>query len=358
MIRAALARFNLAALTHNLRRVRTYAPHAKLLCVVKADAYGHGASKIARALNELTDGFAVAMAHEARVLREHGVTAPILVMGGFLSSEELAFLAYTDVTLTVHQPYHVTLLKETQLTKPVNTWIKVDTGMHRLGIPYTQLRDIIEALRSIPHVRVTGIMTHFACADEVNHTLTAQQIQRFDQITFGLDLPQSLSNSAAIITLPHAQRDWVRPGIMLYGISPFMDRRAAELDLKPVMTLTSQLIAVNSVRAGETIGYGAAWTCTNDTRVGVVGLGYGDGYPRHAPSGTPVLIGGRRVPLIGRVSMDAICVDLHAAPEANPGDTVTLWGEGLPIEEIASAAGTIGYELTCKITSRVKREYI
>lgn len=358
MIRAALARCNLAALAHNVRRVRNYAPHSKVLCVVKADAYGHGVLQVTRALTNDTDGFAVAMAHEARMLREHGITAPILVMGGFLSSEELAFLAYSDVTLTVHQPYHVTLLRETQLTKLVNTWVKVDTGMHRLGIPFTQARDIIDALRKIPHVRVTGIMTHFACADELNHTLTAQQIQRFDEITFDMGLQQSLSNSAGIITLPQAQRDWVRPGIMLYGISPFAQRQAAEFDLKPVMTLTSQLIAVNTVRAGETIGYGATWTCANDTRVGVVGLGYGDGYPRHARSGTPVLIAGQRVPLIGRVSMDAICVDLQAAPEVKPGEAVTLWGEGLPIEEIAAAAGTIGYELTCKITARVKREYI
>lgn len=356
MIRAALARINLAALLHNVQRVRAYAPRAKMLCVIKADAYGHGAQRIAQTLQD-SDGFAVAMAHEARLLREEGMTAPIVVMGGFLSSEELAFLTYADVTITVHQPYHLALLAETPLTKPINVWVKLDTGMHRLGLPYLQAHDYVRQLRKMPYVRVTGVMTHFACADEPDHAMTPLQIERFDDVARNLGLPQSMANSAGIIAWPETQRDWIRPGIMLYGISPFANRSAQDLGLKPVMTLMSQLIAVNTVAAGESIGYGAAWVCPEDMRVGVVGMGYGDGYPRHARPGTPILVAGRRVPLIGRVSMDAITVDLRTLPNAKPGDPVTLWGDELPIEDVARAAGTIGYELTCKITNRVKRFY-
>jgi alanine racemase len=356
MIRAALARINLAALVHNFNRVRAYAPRAKTLCVIKADAYGHGTQRVAQALSG-SDGFAVAMAHEARLLREQGITAPIVVMGGFLSSEELAFLTYADVTITVHQPYHLTLLADTPLTKPINVWVKLDTGMHRLGIPYTQAQDCMRQLRKIPYVRVTGIMTHFACADEPDHPMTPLQIERFDNVANNLGLPQSMANSAGIVAWPETQREWVRPGIMLYGISPFANRTAQDLGLEPVMTLMSQIIAVNTVSAGEAIGYGASWVCPEEMRVGVIGMGYGDGYPRHARPGTPILVAGQRVPLIGRVSMDALYVDLRSSPKTLPGDPVTLWGEGLPIEEVARAAGTIGYELTCKITNRVKRFY-
>ena len=254
----------------------------------------------------------------------------------------------------IHSEYQLQLLEQARLAQPVKCWLKVDTGMHRLGVMPEQVPDLLSRCRQCNNIaQPVTVLSHLACADEPEHPENQMQMETFDDLELAEDLPRSLANSAAIIAFPDAHYDWVRPGIMLYGISPLADTTASELDLQPVMTLKSRLIAVNHLLQGDPVGYGATWQCPEDMPVGVVGFGYGDGYPRHVPSGTPVLVNGQRVPIVGRVSMDLITVDLRTLPEAQVGDEVILWGEGLPIEEIAVAAETIAYELVCRLTSRV-----
>jgi alanine racemase len=242
---------------------------------------------------------------------------------------------------------------------PIRVWVKVDTGMHRLGVPPWDVQPVMERLaRARTVARLVGLMTHLANADDPSDPLTQRQCEGLRTLAVGGDRPLSIGNSAGILTCPASRTHWVRPGIMLYGASPVTGCPANELDLKPVMTLTSRLIAVKRLRRGDAVGYGGTWVCPEDMPVGVVGIGYGDGYPRHAPSGTPVLLRGHRVPLVGRVSMDMISVDLRGLPEAQVGDPATLWGEGLPVDEIAQRAGTIAYELLCRITGRVRLDHV
>jgi alanine racemase len=358
-MRDARLGISLAALRHNLQRVREAAPYARVLAMVKADAYGHGARLVAETLAG-ADAFGVAFLDEALALRAAGIRQPITVLEGVFSDNEMFEAVRQGLTLVVHQPEQIALLERCRLTGPVDIWLKLDTGMHRLGFaPETA----VAAFRRLRAARLTGtlgLMTHLACADQLDSPLTDRQLTRFRAVQQllgkGSDgIPDSLANSAGILAWPAAHGAWVRPGIMLYGSSPFADQTAESLGLRPVMTLTAKLIAVRDVRKGETVGYGATWTAPADSRIGVVGIGYGDGYPRHAPSGTPVLVEGRRVPLVGRVSMDMITVDLGRQP-AQPGDTCVLWGEGLPADDVAAHAGTLSYELFCKVTPRVRRE--
>lgn len=347
------------ALHHNLQRVREASPYSRVLAMVKADAYGHGARLVAETLAE-ADGFGVAFLDEALALRAAGIRQPITVLEGVFSDGEMFEAVRQNISVVIHQMAQVELLERCKLTGPVNVWLKLDTGMHRLGLPPEAA---VAAYRRVRAARITGeigLLTHFACADQLDSPLTEKQLSRFRAVQQVLSegdelLPDSLANSAAILAWPAAHGAWVRPGIMLYGSSPFADQSADSLGLRPVMTLTAKLIAVHLLKQGEPVGYGASWVALQDTRIGVVGIGYGDGYPRHAPSGTPVLVDGRRVPLVGRVSMDMITVDLGNVP-AQPGDTCVLWGEGLPADEIAACAGTLSYELFCKVTARVRRE--
>jgi alanine racemase len=324
---------------------------------VKAEGYGHGLLRVARTLD--ADAFAVACIEEALALREAGIQQPILLLEGVFDAAELPLCVRHCLAITVHHPEQVLMLERARLEYPLWVWLKVDTGMHRLGLQPEIVAAIHQRLRNCPAVAPKmGLMSHLARADERDCDATLQQLQTFNAATAGLPGERSLANSAGILGWPQTHLDWVRPGIMLYGASPFMDSLAAAEDLRPVMTLSSRLIAINRLRQGEAVGYGGTWICPMDMDVGVAAVGYGDGYPRHAPSGTPVLLNGREAALIGRVSMDMITLDLRQHPEARIGDPVVLWGEGLSVERIAQVAGTISYTLLCGVTARVRIEVI
>ena len=357
-----VALIDLAALGHNLEVARRHAPRSRIWAVIKADAYGHGMEQAAAALMA-ADGFAVARLEEALRLRGAEVEYPILVLNGALSAEETAVAWEARLDLAVHQAEQADWLAALPVTaavahRPLRIWLKVDTGMHRLGLDPAEVPRLQARLADCPVVAAPGpgLLTHLANADELADPLSDLQCQRLRALAQpGQAL--NIGNSAGILACPAARADWVRPGIMLYGGSPFGDRGAAALDLRPVMTLRTQISATHVYRAGERIGYGGTFVCPEDMPVGVAAIGYGDGYPRHAPTGTPVLVKGRRVPLIGRISMDSVTLDLRPCPEARPGDEAILWGPGLPVEEIATTAGTISYDLLCGVSPRVRREY-
>ncbi len=305
------------------------------------------------------DAFAVACLEEGLALREAGVNRPILLLEGVFEAMELPLCARHDLQIAVHHPEQALMLERARLARPVRVWLKLDTGMHRLGLEPDTAPTLFQRLRQSPAVVPDiGWMSHLARADERDCDYTLRQLQLFEAATADLPGERSLANSAGILGWPQTHFDWVRPGIMLYGASPFVDSLAADEGLQPVMTFHTRLISIKRLRKGEPVGYGGTWRCPEDMDVGVAAVGYGDGYPRHAPSGTPVLINGRETPLIGRVSMDMITLDLRGHPEARLDDRVTLWGGGLPVERIAQAAGTIAYPLLCGITARVRREVI
>lgn len=352
--RQAVACIDTEALQHNLQQVRQYAPDARILAVIKANGYGHGLATVADGLQQ-ADGFAVGNISEALELRQLQPQKLIVVLQGIHDESDISKAMELDLQIAIHSLYQLDLIEAVRPTTPLQCWLKVDTGMHRLGILPDEVGPALERMQESPYIASpVTIMSHLACADEPAHIENQLQIETFGDLEADEALPRSLANSAAIIAFAGSQYDWVRPGIMLYGISPLQDQAAGELDLRPVMTLKSRLIAIRHMMQGDHIGYGATWQCPEDMPIGVIGLGYGDGYPRHAPSGTPVLINGVQVPLVGRVSMDMITVDLRGLPDARIGDEAILWGDGLPIEEIAEAAETIGYELVCRLTSRVQ----
>ncbi len=352
---AAYALIDQAALQHNLVIVRRHAPDANIMAVIKANAYGHGMLRMARILAVAVDSLAVARTDEAIALREQGVTTPITVLQGFMGRDELMCYAKYQLTAVVHQHEQIRQLLAGSSPEKIAVWLKMDSGMSRLGFLPTEWNAVCTLLQNSTQVQQPfGVMTHLASADEVDCHQSRQQLQRFDTLTCQHIGAKSIANSAAILACPAAVTDWIRPGLMLYGVSPFPDKSAADLGLKPVMTLKSRLISVKTVPQGETVGYGGSWRCQQATRVGIVSIGYGDGYPRYARNGTPVLINGKVVPLIGRVSMDMLAVDLSTLPEAKIGDTATLWGEGLPVETIAQYAETIPYTVLCGITPRVE----
>lgn len=351
---AAYAVLNLGALQNNFNKVRAYAPRAKIMAVIKANAYGHGLLRVAEALPD-ADAFAVARVDEAVVLRKHGIRIPIIVLEGFCCREELELLLNYQIQPVVHDPEQLQLLSALDLHRRIQIWLKLDTGMNRLGFRAEVFADAYQNLTENPVIQgPVALMSHLANADDLEDDKTTHQLDIFDTLTANCMGEKSLANSAGIMGWPDMEMDWVRPGIMLYGVSPFAKQHGQQFGLLPVMSLCSRLIAVKRLKVGETVGYGGTWRCQKDTLLGVVAIGYGDGYPRQAPSGTPVLVNGVRVSLIGRVSMDMITVDLSACPDALPGDPVTLWGDALPVEEVAEKAGTIPYTLLCGITQRVQ----
>jgi len=361
MSRAARVVINFEALRHNLQRARAANPEAKQFPVIKADAYGHGLLPVAQALTG-ADGFAVASLEEALVLREAGINQPILLLEGFFHTDELSEIRQYQLDIVVHHAAQLQgledLAKQQDISRPVNVWLKVDTGMHRLGFAPDEVADVWQRLIACSAVaRSPRLMTHLACADDFHSPATRQQIDCFNRVLPNVQTGRSIANSAGILGWMPSHADIDRPGIMLYGISPFLNETGADRRLRPVMTLRSELIAINSCQTGDAIGYGGTWICPGDMSVGVVAMGYGDGYPRHAPAGTPVLVNGVEVPLIGRVSMDMISVDLRELSDVQVGDEVVLWGEGLPAEIVAHAAGTIAYELFCNVTARVPHDY-
>lgn len=354
MTRAATATIDLPALQYNLQRVRESAANARIISVIKANGYGHGILRVAQAL-ATSDAFAVAKIEEAITLREAGVTQPILLLEGFADATELALLAQHAIDAVIHHQTQITLLEQTPLASPLKVWLKIDTGMHRLGVSVDDALTSYRRLQACANVADEMVlMSHFANADDRSDPSTATQLKQFNHATAEIDAVHSLANSAAILAHKESHAAWVRPGIMLYGVSPFIGGVAADENLKPVMTVSSKLIAINHYKKGDALGYGGSWRCPEDMPVGVVAIGYGDGYPRAARAGTPVLINGQRVPLVGRVSMDMLCVDLRQLPAATIGDRAVLWGAGLPVEEIAQCANTIPYELLCRVTQRVQ----
>ena len=340
----------MTALRHNLGVVRRCAPSSRVLAVVKAAAYGHGALRVARALADAgVDGFGLLELDTAVRLREAGIQQRIVLLEGFFDANELPVLVQNRIDTTVHDREQLELL--TQVPGKLNVLMKLNTGMNRLGFVEGGFNAAWQRVRAAPAVNELTLMTHFANSDDTRGV--DWQMQRFNRMTAGIDAPRTLANSAAIVRYPQTHADWVRPGIMLYGATPFADVSAEGLGLKPVMTLTSKIIAVQDLKPGDTVGYGGTYVAQRDTRIGVIACGYADGYPRHAPSGTPVRVGDAMTGTVGRVSMDMLCVDLTALPQAGVGSAVTLWGVGNPVDDVATAAGTVGYELLCALAPRV-----
>ncbi|MBK6337258.1 MAG: alanine racemase [Betaproteobacteria bacterium] len=350
MSRPILAQVNLAALRANVARVRALAPDAQVLAVVKANAYGHGLTRVLPALDG-ADGLALVELEAAVLLRAAHYTRRILLLEGFFAPDELPELSARRLATVVHHEEQVRMLETASLARPLEVFVKVNTGMNRLGVPPAAVRTLVERLSHCEAVAVIRLMMHFARADEDDGI--AGPLRVFDEACKGLRYPRSVANSAGVIRHAETGDDIVRPGIMLYGATPFAYDSAETLGLAPVMTLRSALIAVQELQPGDAVGYGAAHVAVRPQRIGVVACGYADGYPRHAPNGTPVLVCGRRVPIAGRVSMDMITVDLGDVPEARVGSPVVLWGEGLPVDEVAGAASTVGYELLCAVAPRV-----
>lgn len=361
MTRPTFANINLSAFKANYAVASELAGNAVCMAVIKANGYGHGICELAKVLPDAT--LAVACVDEAMVLRQCGVDNPIIVLEGSFSVDELALAFAYRLHLVLHSEYQLNLLSEYNADGcVVGVWLKLNTGMNRLGFNPELTEDILSRLHCDSSVNVIGVMTHFSCADEADKSTTEKQINVFRSAiehvnTSSMKLQFSASNSAGLIEHKSAHFDYVRPGIMLYGSSPLAYRSAEEIGLQAVMSLESKIMAIHDLKAGECVGYGRTWCAARDTRVATIAIGYGDGYPRHAAMGTPVWIGDRVVPLIGRVSMDMLTVDLTYHPEAEVGDLVELWGDNIPVDDVAKAAGTIAYELLTGITARVPRHY-
>lgn len=355
MTPAAFVRLDLNAAKHNLEQVKRYSPNQKIMAVIKANAYGHGMIRMAESLKD-ADAFAVARVDEGVRLRQSGVTQPILVLQGFVCQDELALLLTNHLDSVIHSFDQISVLQQYSApTAQLSVWLKMDTGMNRLGFKPEDFSDVYQTLKAIDLIKQPiNLITHFANADDLLDDQTRKQMELFNTSTDGFPGERSIANSAGIIGWSNVVSDWVRPGLMLYGCSPFAGKTGSDFGLKPVMSLHARLIAVKPLVPGESVGYAGTWTATTHTILGVVSIGYGDGYHRHTRSGAPVLVNGQRVPLIGRVSMDMIAVDLNTQPNARVGDPVTLWGDGLPIEEVAQFADTIPYTLLCGITQRVQ----
>ena len=349
MPRPILARLDLDALEHNLQVARR-ATRARIMAVIKAAAYGHGLMRSANVLRA-ADGFALLDINEAVMLREAGFSQVLLLLEGCFTPDDMALAAQFDLACVIHNPQQLALLDAYPRRNSLHVWLKVNSGMNRLGFAPHAVPAAMEKLKSHQAVSEITLMTHFAQADEAGGV--SKQLDVFDTLAAPYRVARSLANSAALLRYPGTHGDWVRPGIMLYGASPFAETSAQELGLRPVMTLSSEIISVRELKAGESVGYGALFRADSSMRVGVVACGYADGYPRHAPTGTPVLVDGQRTRTLGRVSMDMLCVDLSNISSAAVGSRVTLWGAGLPAEEVARAANTISYELLCALSARV-----
>lgn len=350
------ARIDGDALRHNLAAVRRIAPASRVLAIVKANAYGHGIVPVARAL-DTADAFGVARFSEALALRAAGISTPILLLEGVFAADELQVASREQFELVVHSFEQLVWLEQSAQTHRFPLWLKLNTGMNRLGFRPDEFG---AALRRLTRCRCAGpikVMTHLAGAEEPDGVSSRVQLDRFRALTDTLGLERSVANSAGLIAWPEARTEWVRPGLMLYGISPIPGVDATTLGLRPAMTLTTQLIALRAVPRGESVGYNGIWQADRDSRIGIAAIGYGDGYPRNMRIGAPVLVSGCEAPVVGRVSMDMMAVDVTDLPEARVGAAVVLWGEGLPAERVAPFADTIPYELVCGVTARVAMKF-
>ncbi len=353
----ATARISSQALKHNIQTIKRKAPNSKVIAVVKANAYGHGVEFVSSVIENDVDCFGVARLEEALRLRSNGITKPIVLLEGFFDDKALAIMAVNNIQTVVHNQEQLQALQQANLPNKLKIWFKIDTGMHRLGFNFDEVEKFYYALTQCPNVDANiGFMSHFSRADELNCDYTRLQLQRFLDAVAGRG-ERSIAASGGILFWQDSHLEWIRPGIIMYGISPNNDVCSTK-DLKPVMTLISSLIAVRNLKKDEPVGYGGTWISEQNTKIGIVAIGYGDGYPRDMPQGTPVLINGRRVPVVGRVSMDMLAVDLGFESDDKVGDEVILWGENLPIEEIAEKSGILTYELITKLTPRVLTEYV
>ena len=355
MSRPVWARINLAALQHNLNRVKELAPNSAIIAVVKANAYGHDAEQVASAIEDHADGFAVASMEEASGLIKAGIKKEIHLLSGFHQGSDLQAVCEWGLIPAVHTWEQVAQLEENTLHRPITVSVKFDSGMHRLGFDPTEVDLVVERLQQLPHVGQLRLMSHLGCADDQNNLSTNRQIEVFNQVCAPHPFTKSLANSAGVCAWPDTHLDWVRPGIMLYGCTPLLDASERDLDLQPVMSFCSKLIAIKKLKKGDAVGYGGEYKCPQDMRVGVVACGYGDGYPRSVSQDAVLWRAGRRVKLVGRVSMDLISIDLTDVPHAKVGDAVELWGENVLATDVASSANTISYEILSGVAPRVPR---
>ncbi|GAA0295674.1 alanine racemase [Psychrosphaera haliotis] len=356
-MKIAVAEINLEALQHNLLVVKRNAPNSKILAMLKANAYGHGTTEIAKSLHQ-ADAFGVARLSEAVALRAAGITKPIVLLEGFFEADELQIISNLGLDTVLHTEQQFDDFMAADIPRSVRVWLKVDTGMHRLGLPPETFPAIREKISR--HKNILGepiLMSHFGCADDVTHSLNDYQFSVFEELQNHHKGECSFANSAAILSFKNSHHQWVRPGIMLYGVSPVNNTSASDYELKPVMTLKSSIIAIREVKKGQSVGYGATWVAKEDTRLAVIAIGYGDGYPRNAENGTPILVNGVKYPLSGRVSMDMISIDIGNEKTIKVGDEAILWGENLPLETIADYAKTVPYELLCGVTGRVEKRF-
>ncbi|MDW4576304.1 catabolic alanine racemase DadX [Atlantibacter hermannii] len=351
MARPIVARLDLQALRQNLQVVRAAAPHSRVWSVVKANAYGHGLDRVWSSLST-TDGFAMLNIEEAILLRERGWKGPILMLEGFFHADELALFDQYRLTTSLHSNWQVKVLANAKLNAPIDVYLKINSGMNRLGFAPDRVQTVWQQLRGLKNVGRLTLMAHFADAEQPEGI--AGPMARIEQAAEGLDCPRSLANSAATLWHQEAHYDWVRPGIVLYGASPSGEwRDVATSGLKPVMTLNSEIIGIQNLKAGDTVGYGSLYKASGEQRIGIVACGYADGYPRQAPTGTPVMVEGVRTQTVGRVSMDMLAVDLTPCPQAGIGSSVELWGDNIKIDDVAAPSGTVGYELMCALAPRV-----
>ncbi|HET9843733.1 MAG TPA: alanine racemase [Gammaproteobacteria bacterium] len=357
MSRNLIATISRHALKHNLQTVKTFAPHARIIAMVKANAYGHGLQEVCKTLQN-ADAFGVASLEEAILIREIGLKNPVVLMEGFFKESEIASIERFCFTCVVHSDYQIKILEKYPGTYRIPFWIKINTGMNRLGLPFEKVNDAFDRLISKKNLHFLGFMGHFPQADDISNPITLTQYQKFADYLKKYPGFRSLANSATIMQWPACHHDWVRPGLMLYGASPFSMRSAQELNLLPAMELRSEIIAIQQVKKGEQVGYGGTWVGKDSSHtIAIVAVGYGDGYPWHAQNGTPILVQEKEALLCGRVSMDMIAIDITNIPAAI-GESVTLWGGKLPIERIAQHAKTVPWELFCRLTERVKFTWV
>ena len=354
MTRPSRVIIDIKALEHNFSRIKELVHNSKIMAIIKADAYGHGIVRVAKTLRD-ADAFGVACLEEAEQLRIASITTPIILLEGPYKPNDLSLIIKLNLQVVIHNEYQLELLEKSKIDGAIKVWLKIDTGMHRLGFSVDKTEEMLRRLMLCRNINSTPIlMSHLATANEKNHALTYQQLDTFREISKIVNIEKTIANSAAIINFPDVHFDWVRPGLMLYGVSPLINSCGHDHGLKSVMTLESEIISIQYLSKGEPVGYGATWRCPENMPVGIIAAGYGDGFPRHAKSGTPVLVNNIRCPLIGRASMDMLTIDLRNQSNAKIGDRVVLWGGSLPIEEIATYAETIPYELLCGVHKRLQ----
>lgn len=351
------AHIRLSALRHNLGVVRQALTGQRIMAIIKADGYGHGLLAVASALYE-ADALGIARLEEAQKLRAHGIDTDITLLSERLDADGVTYCSNNAVSIVVYDREYAQWLTKLNLPRALSVWLKIDTGMHRLGIRPDEFQACYAQLNEAKNIACVNVMTHFSCADDPQNPSTRQQLDVFNPLVAGIAGNRSLANSAAILAHPESHADWVRPGIMLYGADPLQAPNGLSQQLLPAMNLYARIIALREIDAGETVGYNQRWTAQRRSRIATVSIGYADGYPRHAENGTPVLINGQRAQLAGQVSMDMICVDITDHPTAAIGDIVTLWGEGLAAQEVANHSGTIAYQLFTGIGKRVRLRYL